>query len=122
MGEFEMIVEDRNEEPFTPQQAMEAKINAIPDFVVRSVNGLLARRVNINNPHANIILKQKDVVDQIIKESAQLGITVSVNDIFTNKYLDFEELYRRSGWEVTYSKPAYEETFEAYFTFKAKKQ
>ena len=35
--------------------------------------------------------------------------------------MDFEALYRESGWKVSYDSPAYDENYDAYFTFEPKK-
>jgi hypothetical protein len=42
---------------------------------------------------------------------------VSRQEVFDNQWLDIEDIYREAGWKVSYDKPAYNETYKAYFTF-----
>ena len=39
------------------------------------------------------------------------------NEIFNKGWLNIEEVYRSAGWKVNYDKPAYNESYDAYFTF-----
>lgn len=39
------------------------------------------------------------------------------NVVFANKWLDIEDIYREQGWRVDYDKPAYNENYQASFTF-----
>jgi hypothetical protein len=43
--------------------------------------------------------------------------TVSRNDFFDKHWLDFESIFRKAGWKVKYTKPGYNESFPAYWTF-----
>lgn len=38
------------------------------------------------------------------------------------EHLDVEDVYRAAGWEVTYDKPGYNETYDATFTFRSAKK
>ena len=42
--------------------------------------------------------------------------------IFKKGWLNVEEMYREAGWQVTYDRPAYNETGYAYFYFKVPKK
>ena len=42
-------------------------------------------------------------------------------DVFSNHWLDVEDIYREQGWNVEYDKPTYNETYDAYFVFSVKK-
>lgn len=53
-------LEEVIEKPFSPADASAAKINNIPNEVIRAVNVLLAK--NIDNA-GNATIKQKDIVD-----------------------------------------------------------
>ena len=38
--------------------------------------------------------------------------------IFSEGYLNVEEVYREQGWVVSYDKPGYNESYDANFKFK----
>ena len=44
-------------------------------------------------------------------------LEITMDEIFRRKYLDVESAYRANGWSVTYDKPGYCETYQAYFVF-----
>lgn len=43
-------------------------------------------------------------------------------EIFDRHWLDFETVYRSAGWDVHFSKPAYNESGDAVFTFKPRRR
>ena len=95
--------------PITPQEAL--NYNHIPDEVMIIWNIFVAKAIKGNG-----VIYQEDVINTITKET-----DYSRDDIFKCNLLDVEELYRKVGFEVTYDKPAYNETYEATFTFKIPK-
>lgn len=52
-----------------------------------------------------------------IEIATRMGISES--EVLEKHYLDIEEIYHQAGWEVTYTKPDYNEAipFEPYFVF-----
>lgn len=79
-----------------------------PDFVIQAFNECIVEsRIN----HSNKVT-QNDAVERIMR----LG-NVSRNEVFENKWLDVERYYRKAGWIVKFSKPAYNESGEAYYNF-----
>ena len=60
------------------------------------------------------VFKQSEVVALI-----RVSLGVAVGDLFSDRYLDVEELYRREGWTVTYNKPARPASGDPMFTFEA---
>ena len=101
--------------PFSPDDALiksvELKIANIPDFVIDAVNELLAR----NFINGTATFNQDDVIVAIQKRQ-----DIERHIIFNKKYLDFEDLFREQGWDVTYHKGAYYETWTPFFVFKSK--
>ena len=62
-------------------------------------------------------MKQDLFVDEILKcAPEELQVTRSM--IFEKHWLDFEDIYRKAGWFVNFDKPAYNETYDAFFEFK----
>ena len=93
--------------PITPS---EAEVGChIPDFVFEIVNIMITK--NLHGGIASIL--QEDIVQAIAANGCYRR-----QEIFENRWLNFEEAYARAGWDVTYDKPAYNETYGATFTFK----
>lgn len=87
--------------------------HAIPEFVIKAVNNILSRRYR----GRELTIPQSDIIQEILTVGPQ---TVTKSEIFAKDYLDFEDVYGEVGWEVTYDKPGYNESYEANFKFKAK--
>lgn len=99
--------------PFSPQdvakESIDKKISNIPDFVIDAVNELLA----IKYVAGEAVFDQNEVIKEIQKR-----MDIERHDIYSRKYLDFEEVFRKEGWEVTYHQGAYFEDWTPYFVFK----
>lgn len=93
-------------EPITPKSLKKD----IPEEVIAIFNELIA----LNYSKGSSVVVQNDVLEKITKV-----MYISRNDVFNKHYLDIEDLY--TEWDVTYNKPAYNETYDAFFMFKAKK-
>jgi hypothetical protein len=103
--------------PITPNEAIAAKRDAIPDFVFEAFNHLI--KLNVSRSGTARIL-QKDVVAHIVKHGATWDDQkVTSEMIYRNRWFDVEEVYRKAGWKVTYDQPASGECFEAWFEFRS---
>jgi hypothetical protein len=91
--------------PITPDQ-IDVRA-AIPHAVIKAFNTL----ISANHRNGQSIVLQKDIVERLV----ELGFTKS--EIFNDKLLDVEEIYKDVGWIVKYDKPAYNETYEPFFVF-----
>lgn len=100
--------------PITPDQIAEAKLRAIPDFVYKSVNQLLTEKYTGSG---TVTLPQKVIVDQILINGPE---GLDRHKIFERGWLNFEEVYRAAGWRVNYDRPAYNESYDAFFEFSRK--
>ncbi len=98
--------------PITPAEAESNKKIDIPDYVIESVNYLLSK--NIRKGQADFF--QNDLIEEILKRAPE----ITREDIFKDNMLDFEPLYKDSGWSVQYDKPGYNEDYEANFSFRRK--
>lgn len=102
--------------PFTPDEALTCKIDAIPGFVIQAVNELLAQRFD----GGSCIIKQEEVIEraQGIAQASDAPEDWSNRRSFYDKHwLDFEGVYCQFGWKVTYDKPGYCENYDPYFKF-----
>jgi len=97
--------------PISPSEIASAKRQQLPEAVFTVVNKLLA--ANFVGGRATIL--QKDIVAELIAT----GMTEA--EIFGKCYLNFEDAYEAEGWSVYYDKPAYNESYDATFTFKARR-
>lgn len=91
--------------PITPKEVAKLQAEILPDVVIDVVNRLIAE----NMDGLQAVVLQKDIVDRVKDQ----------HGTFSQKWLNFEPLFRRAGWKVTYAKPAYNETYEPTFTFTA---
>ena len=98
--------------PIKPNEVQDAKNTYIPDAVIQCVNELIAK--NWTGSSASFL--QKDLIENVLL----MDKNISREEILKNNLLDFEDLYRKEGWIVTYDSPAYNETYEANFSFKKK--
>lgn len=104
--------------PITPQEVEEARKNDIPSFVIEAVNKLLKKKWD----GQKAIITQDEIISEM-KPSNVLGLENGIRfrgAVFSNHWLDFEDLYRESGWKVEYDKPSYSESYKAYFKFTKK--
>lgn len=85
----------------------------IPDEVISAFNDAIADHWNGRCSQFD----QKEVVERIIKKFQGNGTEITREILFKLRYLDVEEIFRRNGWRVEYDKPAFNETYEAFFKF-----
>lgn len=95
--------------PIRPEDALPAKRESIPEVVFEAFNELIIRDLTASG---HSIVRQGEVVALI--ESKGLPRA----KLFMNNWLDVEPYYREVGWEVVYDKPAYNESYEATFSFR----
>ena len=88
----------------------------IPEKVIETVNSLILEHYRPNDKESYV--KQDEILDKICTK--ETGYTHKY--VFDHHWLDFEKLYAKYGWSVTYYKPSWGETFDAYFVFKEKKK
>jgi hypothetical protein len=103
---------EKEVKPITPSEIIENLKEIIPPVVIQAVNNLLAK----NYRGDWTVIFQDDIISEIIR----LDGSYTRNQIFDEKMLDFEELYRKNGWSVEYDKPAYSEDYAPKFTFQKK--
>lgn len=85
----------------------------LPDEVIEAFNRLIAE--NYSGGVATVF--QKDAA-RLIATLMDIGI----DDVFRRKLLDVEPHYEAAGWEVEYDRPAYCESYEAFFKFRRKEE
>jgi hypothetical protein len=103
---------EKEVKPITPNEIVDNLENTIPSVVIQAVNNLLTKEYKGDR----VVILQDEIISEIIR----LDNSFTSRQIFDNKMLDFEELYRKNGWSVEYDKPGYNENYKANFIFKKK--
>lgn len=106
-------------EPITPDEIGKHKKKHIPNEVIQAFNSLIAKKWNGKSAK----VKQDEVIKEIcsiFQQATDAAIVDTRNKIFAENWLNVEDIYEDAGWKVTYDKPAYCETYDAYFEFRKK--
>jgi hypothetical protein len=96
----------------TVEEAIKSKQDIIPEAVFDVINRLIVQKMDSN-------YSSRVTHDEIVNEVSR-ALNLSRQEIFERHYLDVEDSYRAVGWSVEYDKPAYNESYGAYFIFKLK--
>lgn len=102
--------------PISPDQALKAKQDSIPDWVIKIWNDMLSEKIDSSG---SVRITQDEIINAIRKHP---------NNYYDRSYilelgwLDIEPLYRQAGWDVVYTRADYA-GFDStsYFTFKKAK-
>ena len=97
--------------PITPA---EVENKEIPDEIIAAFNALILK----NWTTSGAKIDQEDVLRLAMKNFKESGKEISADKVFDNGWMDVESVFKKEGWRVTYDKPAYFETYEAYYIFK----
>lgn len=97
--------------PITPDEVVMIKKEIIPPEAIESFNELIAEKWNGRDSR----VEQNEVVKRMIDKG------INRTCIYSNSYLDVEDIYRAAGWLVRYCKPAYNEDYPSFFQFTKKK-
>ena len=100
--------------PISPKEARQSKESSLPDFVLQAFNELISE--NLSGGAATVT--QEEAVVRIQQKAKEVRRKVSREDIFKNDWLDIEGVFERAGWSVEFDKPAYNETYDGFFTFR----
>lgn len=107
--------------PISPKEARIKKQAAIPDFVIEAFNKLIVENMSVSGT-ATI---QQDAVMDLIMAHSKLETPLAPEaftrqDVYSRRWLDVEDLYRKQGWNVKYDKPGYNESYNAFFEFSSR--
>ena len=94
--------------PITPDEVGAAKVVHTPAAVFDAFNAEIAKEFTSGAAK----VKQNAVMERLVAGGLQRS------EVFVMGWLNIEEAYRAAGWQVEYDKPGYNETGEAYFTFR----
>lgn len=94
----------------SPQEASAVKKETMPEIVLETFNKLIVK--NFNGKSSTVF--QDDVMKILCDNGLDQG------EIYSNHWLDIEDIYRDQGWSVRYDKPDWNSSGRAYFEFKVK--
>lgn len=106
-----------NIQPFSPAEAKKAKVDSLPKELIQAVNELLAERYK---DYGTINIKLKDI-------KARCRKILGIDEMFSSDdpmnswptgVWDFEPVYERFGWKVSYDKPGFNESYDSFYIFK----
>lgn len=95
--------------PIKPSEVAAKKQTILPPEVIEAWNCLIAQKYSGGVAR----IEQKEIITAIKK-------VMNLNDakrIFTEDWLEIEDIYREAGWKVEYDRPGYDEDYEPTFTF-----
>lgn len=108
--------------PITPDEAYERKIESIDPEMIQAVNELIIANMD---SYKTATIKQGELVEKYfsLKNIDSENKESEEALLYKRHQLDFEDIYKKSGWDVTYTKSDYTENwFEPYFKFKKRKK
>lgn len=97
-------------EPITPAQARQQFNKNLPKFVIEAVNSLIVSKLDTNGCAS---FTYKELENEIKSRMPCEG--------FNSKWLDIEDAFRISGWNVVADTPGYNETYAGNYKFSPKK-
>jgi hypothetical protein len=99
--------------PISPKEVQSVKDTTIPDEIIEVFNALIIKNWNGHAAH----FTQDEAMDESLKTLKVNGKDITRSMIFEYRWLDVEPMFRKQGWNVKFDKPAYNETYDANFTF-----
>lgn len=99
--------------PISPSETTAGKIKSFPPVVFEVFNEMLSAGFTGGNI---VTIMQEDVVNEIVKRTE-----ANRAEVFQKGWLNIEPVYREQGWHVVYDKPGFNESYGAYWKFKAKR-
>ena len=102
--------------PIKPNEIKKQQLENIDPEMIQAVNELLMKEFE----SYSCSLSQQDIIAKYFELKNLENTTINRKIMFDRKQLNFEPLLEKEGWNVTYDRPGYNETYEASFKFKDK--
>ena len=96
--------------PISPEEVVQLKLEQVPDGVIRAFNEAIAEHYQGGRAEVPLWLVRNKITIH----------TDTPEDTIPGWWLDIEEIYRKEGWEVSFYKPDYGESWQSYFDFRKK--
>ena len=100
-------------EPIRPNQVK----RILPDYIIDSVNQLIEERYN----GGSFTITKKEIITKAFNHPDQTEYenrSSFERHLYDKKYLDFESVYHKAGWECEYISPDRGDShFDSYYKF-----
>ena len=103
--------------PVKPKDIIKLKKVVIPESIIECVNEMIAEQWD----GSKAIIRQGDLLEKVLDTVLDRYKEKFRKEIFEKHWFDFEPLFRKAGWQVSFDKPGYNEDYGAYFVFSKKK-
>lgn len=102
--------------PVTPTEASNKRLASFEPEIIQAVNNMIVANLGSSRKYADF--KQKDVAIEYCKLKG-IDFTETVyNDLGKRHQFDFEDVFKKAGWKVSYNRADYTESwYEPYFSF-----
>jgi hypothetical protein len=101
--------------PIKPNEVVSIKLDNIPDELIEAINELIVKKWD---GYSAVVL-QEDIEKLFLKKYP--NVKEAKKKMYEEHWMDFEDIFRKEGWSVKFDKPGYDESYDAYFEFKPKK-
>ena len=108
-----------NIKPIKPTDVFDEKLKTIPDAMIDAVNKMIALKWN----GEFAIIKKDELLKKYFEIAGLDNDRPNTERLYEKHSLDFEEAYRREGWDVYYNYPipsAGDSDFEPFYKFTIK--
>lgn len=113
-----VIKKMNHSEPLSPEEVKQIRPIVIIPEVFQSVNEFLCTRFNGRDP---VRITQTELTKSIMSKCNKEGTSIMTHQkLISDRHLDFEEMYNKSGWKVSFSSPDRDESFDSFFYFEPK--
>ncbi len=100
--------------PLTPHEAVEQKLEDVPEKVLNCWNKIIKSHSSKTNSSVTSRFTLDELAEMISSE-----MVCSFDTAKSNGWFDLEPLFVKSGWKVKFHKASYGDDFDSYFYFEA---
>ncbi len=97
--------------PIKPSQIAKRQNSSIPGEVIETFNEIITEKYS----GLSARVTQEEVIERLVKKGLKREV------IYEKRWLDVEDIFRKSGWDVEYDKPGFNESYGAYFVFNSRR-
>ncbi len=103
--------------PITPTEAASAKLQSVPDEIIEAFNELLSEKISLRGI---VTISQNEAMDRAQSKFQAAGKYYKNEFIYEKKWMDVEPIFQNAGWKVSYDRPGFNESGEAFYYFSTK--
>lgn len=100
-------------EPIKPKDILNNLEDYISPVIIRAVNEILKEQFR----GGSVNITTKEIQAKVRQLSPEDGDVI----LSGNKWMYFEPIFQKAGWNVAYDQPGYSESYDSFYTFSEKK-